>query len=186
MSYAELEDLKTYLKITYSTDDTILSDALDAATRAIDAYCGRSFVARTETRYYSYADVRGQTLWLDDDLLSVTTLTNADNAVLTDAYYRLEPRSGDGPRHAIRLLSTAAWSFNQDGEIAIAGKWGYSLRPDPLIVQACLWLATYFYRLKDNQTFDVTATPELGTITIPRGMPQQLVVHLASLKRIRT
>jgi hypothetical protein len=182
MSYAELADLTTYLKITTDSDDVILTDALDAATQAIDNYCGRRFVAVTATRYYTAADLRHGVLWLDDDLLTVTTLLNGDASVLTSSYYWLDPRNST-PKHAIRLRSTAYWNFATDGEIAVTGTWGYSATPDDLIRQACLWLASYFYHLKDSQVFDVTATPELGQITIPKGMPQQLVVHLASLRR---
>jgi hypothetical protein len=182
VSYASRDELKTYLKITASGDDTLLTNAVDAATLAIDAYTGRSFTATTATRYYTADAVRGNTLWLDDDLLTVTTLTNGDTSVLTSPYYHLHPRNA-GPYHSIRLLSTAGWAFATDGEISIAGTWGYMATPDALIKQACLWLGAYFYRLKDSQVFDVTATPELGQITIPKGMPQQLVVHLTSLRR---
>lgn len=182
MSYAELEDLKTYLKITTDADDPLLGDGLDAATRAIDLYTGRRFVGTPATRYFTRDDVRDGVLWLDDDLLSVTTLTNGDTSVLTSGYYWLYPRNA-APYHSIRLKSTAAWAWGQDGEIAVYGTWGYSLLPDHLIREACLWLGSYFYHLKDSQVFDVTATPELGQITIPKGMPQQLVVHLVALKR---
>lgn len=182
MSYADLDDLKTYLKISGTSDDLILDDALHAAQEAIEAYCNRRFEAVTATRYYTAADVHGGRLWLDDDLLTVTTLLNGDGNTLTSSYYRLHPRNS-GPYHAIGLLNTAYWYFDQDGEIAVTGTWGYTETPDYLIKEATLWLASYFYHLKDSQVFDVTATPELGQITIPKGMPQQLVVHLASLRR---
>jgi hypothetical protein len=185
MSYPELQDLKTYLKIGTHADDVILVDALNAAIQGIEHYCGRRFVGVEETRYFNWDAVRGQTLWLDDDLLSIETLTNGDTSVLTSPYYLLEPRNA-APYHRIRLKSTANWAFNQDGEIAVAGVWGYTLDADDLVRQACLWLASYFYRLKDSQVFDVTATPELGQITIPRGMPVQLQVHLTSLRRRAT
>lgn len=180
--YVTLDELKSYLKISGDADDVLLHVALNAATIAIDNYCGRRFSGVLATRYYSERDVRSGVLWLDDDLLSVQQLLNGDGAALTSAYYWLSPRNA-APFHSVRLRSTAAWSFNQDGEIAITGTWGYTATPDPLIKQAAFWLASYFYRLKDSQVFDVTATPELGQITIPKGMPQQIVVHLASLRR---
>lgn len=185
MSYVELEDLKRELKINGTSDDLLLSDKLHAAQEAIEAYCQRRFEAIEATRYYSAADLHGGRLWLDDDLLTVTTLLNGDGNTLTSGYYRLHPRNS-GPYHAIGLLNTAYWTFSTDGEIAVAGTWGYSASPDYLIQQATLWLASYFYHLKDSQVFDVTATPELGQITIPKGMPQQLVVHLTSLRRRST
>jgi hypothetical protein len=184
-TYIELEDLKRYLKISGTGDDAILYDSLNAAQEAIEAYCQRRFLAVEETRYYTSADVYGGRLWLDDDLLTVDTLLNGDGNELTDSYYRLHPRNA-APYHAIGLYSTASWYFDQDGEISVTGTWGFTETPDYLIKEATLWLASYFYHLKDSQVFDVTATPELGQITIPKGMPQQLVVHLTSLKRRRT
>lgn len=184
-TYIQLEDLKRYLKITGTSDDAILYDAMLAAQEAIEAYCGRSFIATTATRYYSRADIHSGRLWLDDDLLTVDVLYNGDSSILSSDYYRLHPRNA-APYHAIALTSTASWYLDLDNDIAVAGTWGFTATPDYLIQQATLWLASYFYHLKDSQVFDVTATPELGQITIPKGMPQQLVVHLASLRRRST
>jgi len=44
-SYCLSADLKTYLNITASTDDTLLQLLLDAATNRIDSFCGRVFQA---------------------------------------------------------------------------------------------------------------------------------------------
>ena len=44
-------------------------------------------------------------------------------------------------------------------------------------------MASYFYRQKDAQVFDVTATPELGTITVPAGIPADVRILLDPYRR---
>jgi hypothetical protein len=53
----------------------------------------------------------------------------------------------------------------------VAGDWGYSTTAPADIVQATLRLAAFFYRQKDAQVFDTVASPELGVITVPKGIP---------------
>ena len=73
-SYSTLADLKTYLNIATSTDDTLLQVMLDAATNRIDSRCGRVFQAASdEARYFDPSrDILNGELWLDDDLSYLT------------------------------------------------------------------------------------------------------------------
>lgn len=48
-----LAKLKTWLGITTVADDAVLQWSIEAASRAVQAYCGRNF---TETRYYEIRD----------------------------------------------------------------------------------------------------------------------------------
>jgi len=122
--------------------------------------------------------VRGyRVLKLDRDLLSITTLTNGDTNTISSTGYWLEPRN-DPPYRYIRLRTSEQWAFETDGEISILGVWGKSTAPSASIVQANLELAAYLYKAKDSQIFDVTATPELGIITVPKGFPQHVRVIL--------
>lgn len=114
-------------------------------------------------------------LRLDEDLLSVDELKNGDSTgtVIPSTGYWLEPRN-ETPRQFIRLRSTHQWVFGTDGEISVAGTWGYSTGAPADIVRATLELAAYIYRLKDSQTFDVTAAPDIGVITVPQGVPRHV------------
>jgi hypothetical protein len=181
VAYATATQLKTYLGISDSGDDTLLADLLTRAQVAIETYCNRKFEKATATRYYR-ADALGPdpgparqagtqaVLLLDEDLLAVTTLTNGDATVIPAAGYWLEPRNSS-PKFYIRLKSDYSWSFTTDGEISVAGDWGYSTTAPADIVQATLRLAAFFYRQKDAQVFDTVASPELGVITVPKGIP---------------
>ena len=52
LSLVTLANLKTYLGITVSTDDTILEQAIDRASKIVEGYCGRKFVEQTYREFY--------------------------------------------------------------------------------------------------------------------------------------
>ncbi len=189
MAYATLDDVKRYIGTGQTLDDTLLQSDLERAQSTIEKETHRWFEARAATRYYRREDLqfgqesafrqdlyhevlnpRGKVLDLDADLLGVTTLTNGDGTVIPSDGYWLEPRN-DPPYRAIRLKTAYAWVFSTDGEIAVAGTWGYSEEPPDFIVQATVRLAAYYYRQRDVPTFDVVVDPTMGTLTIPKGLP---------------
>ncbi len=168
--YAGVVDLRTYLKITSASDDVLLSEMLEAATTAIEAYCRRVFVAASATRYYDASCVDGDTLWLDGEVCSVSKLLNGDADATEITSYYLLPRNTP-PYHQIKLKSSQSWDFTTDGEIAVTAMWGYSTTPPADIEQACIRLAAYYYKQRDAQVFDVTAQPDQGQLIIPKGLP---------------
>lgn len=134
-------------------------------------------------------------LWLGDaDLLSVSGLTNGDGTTIASTSYRLEPRnngpissSGNGqPFRWIRLLSDEAWVFDTDGEIEVTGTWGYSTGPDATIVGCVKETGKYLLDLRLAQVWDVTAMPDIGQITVPKGMPQHVKTALKNGGYVRT
>lgn len=187
--YANATDLKTYLNIDEATDDSLLDTLLAAAQQAIDSYCARVFEKSTdETRYFdAYRDVEGRTLYLDRDLCSITTITNGDGVEVAANEYVTEPRNG-APYDRIRLLSSSSksWTYITDPEnaISIVGRWAYATSAPDDISHACVRLAAYYYRQRDAQVFDTTATPELGVITIPQGMPADVKILLDPYRRL--
>jgi len=188
MAYAAASDVKTYLGISVSTDDTLITALITRAQAAIDRYCNRTFEASANsTRYFdAVADVYGPTLILDEDLASINSVTNGDGTTVTSSQYVTEPRNMT-PYYALRIRSDAsvAWTYSSypENAIAISGKWAYSTSAPADIVHACIRLASYYYRQKDAQVFDVTATPELGQITIPQGLPRDVEILLEPYRK---
>jgi len=157
------------------TDDDLIEDCIDDAVEYIESRTGKSFVATTDTRYYRQEAVNYLTLTLDEDLLTVTTLTKGDEdgtEIDSDDYWLL-PRNEGPPYRRIELKENSdhSWDWTTDGEISVAGTWGFSSNPPDDILRAVKVLAAYFYRQKDTQVFDVVAVPEAGVITIPQGIP---------------
>lgn len=160
-------------------DESLLSDAIDAAEAEIERITNSTFEAATLTKYYdrSHLDHNDSSiLWLGDDLLTVTTLTNGDvdGTEIAAASYWLLDRNDGPPYHAIQLTNTSGviWTWDTDGWVSVAGTWGRTATVDATIKEACKILSAYYYRLKDAQTFDVTAVPEAGVMSIPVGIPK--------------
>lgn len=178
MAYLTNTDLKTYLNVTGSTDDTLLTTLIAAAQKAVENYARRVFEAASDSdRYFTVGvDTDGSTLMLDRDLCAITKVyVCADGAspvqfAASDYYTR--PRN-QAPYYEIVIASTSSqyWRYSSTpvGAIKVTGKWAYSTSAPADIVHATKRLAGYIYRQRDAQVFDVTAT-ELGLI-IPHGMP---------------
>lgn len=176
MSYAALADFKSYItemsggiQTTYTTaENTVLQQFLDQADAEIDAYTGRSFGqgANNHTHYYTKDDVDDKTLFLDADLVSITTLTNGDGTVIASTDYWLLPMNAsvtsqnayDGSYYAVQLKDGHSWEFSTDGRISINGRWGWMQGAPTEIIRAAMRLA-YWYWAKRNQT---GATEVLG------------------------
>jgi len=47
--YCTLAEVKAALRLTDSTDDTLLEKSIEGASRRIDGYCGRFFYQTTKT-----------------------------------------------------------------------------------------------------------------------------------------
>ena len=184
MAYIDVEGLKEYMGSTGTGSSGVMATCITAAQKEIERLAHRTFEQETSgTRYYRNDDLldlpevggSGSVLWLGEDCLAVTTLTNGDDTgtAISSTGYWLEP-VGRPPYQYIRLKSSESWVFGTDGQIAMSANWGFSSAPDAAIVELTKQLASYLFRMRDNPVYDVTATPELGMITIPKGMVQHV------------
>lgn len=158
MDYATLYQIRQYLKLssTETGDDDLLTRLIHEINGNIDEWCNRRFDVRQETRLFDYPVKRrddfgvydleawvaswniaaegliNKRLRLDDDLFSLTTLTNGDSNEITSSNYVLEP-ANKYPKFAVRLVgSSTNWQLPTDGQreqvISVAGLWGYHRR----------------------------------------------------------
>lgn len=179
MGYTTAGSLAAYLGIQSAGELPLLGDAIDRATSAINNATNRSFESVPGTLYYhnQTARLRGQVLYLETYLQSVTGIVNGNGATITpvagnpSSGWFLEPMNYGPPYTMIRLGFNNPWVFNVDGRITVSGTLGYSATAPDDIVQATLRLASYFYRIKDSQIFDTTADAATGGMTINKGIP---------------
>lgn len=191
MAYTDTTTLKRYLGIpsATTTDDTLLAELIARSQAVIDSYTLRTFEASadTERTFDAVRDVAGATLYLDHDLCAVTSVTNGDGTIVTG--YTTEPRNGT-PYFALRLLASSgvAWTYTTDPEdaITIDGKWAYSTTAPADIAGACVRLAAYLYRQKDNAG-DLDRAVIAGNATIlPAEIPSDIRLMLNPYKRRTT
>ena len=187
MAYINWASVKQYLDITGATEDALGAALCTRAQAEIERWCRRRFESTTATRYFDVpAD---DTLWLDDDLLSITTLTNGDATAIATTQYVLLP-TNILPKYAIRLRATASVSwegnttYGDEQAITVVGLWGYSTTPPADIVHATIRLAAWLYRQRDG-AFGQTARPEIGVIETPLAMPTDIERLLKPYKRWR-
>lgn len=183
--YATLAEFKLWADIssTNTDDDSVIEDIIEAASRYIDAETARTFYARTETRYYSIPG--GRQLDVDDDLLTITTLTNGDATTIAATEYNFIPKNVT-PYRAIRLKdsSTDYWTFDSDGNseyvISILGTWGYAATAPHDIRQACMMIATSMYKRRFGESTSSVATVTAAGVVIT---PQDVPSHAARIIR---
>lgn len=175
--YATLAEYKLFADIdsTEANDDTAIESIIEGVSRDIDLKTQRTFYARTETRYYDRPS--GRELELDDDLLTITTLSNGDGVAIASGDYNLIPRN-DPPYSAIRLTetSTITWTLDSNGNsefvIDVAGTWGYMATHTDDIREACLMITQSFVkrRFGDNVSGQVKITAA-GVVITPQDIP---------------
>jgi len=175
MAYITLAKLKEDLNIAEDEDDYVLEQKIDAAQATIEFLTGRVFEAVSATRYYGLDALEGLILWLDADLVSLTSVANGDSSgtAISTADITLLPRNEGPPYDRLRLKagSASSWQVSTDYWIAVVGTWGWSTTPPAQIKQACLRLAAHMYRLRDSDVFDVVAFPGEGVMQIKKAIP---------------
>jgi len=188
MAYATLADYRAYLASltsgsgpsSYSAaDDTFQTGCLAAAQQFIEDETFRHFEAVTETRYYrvnavSYQDP--QVLILDDDLLTITTLTNANGDVVNSSQYWLLPDNWF-PKYAIQLKFSSVWQFPIDGRVSVAGTWGYMASANADVKRITYRLA-YLEQQRRSATGAVAVLGQTGIVQYEAEVPKDIAYWL--------
>jgi hypothetical protein len=187
--YCTLAEFLAYLKESGvdTADDAVAEQIIGAASRFIDREAGRTFFPRTETRKFDTPTDRE--LKLDDDLISITTLTNGDGAVIAASEYVLWP-ANVSPKRAIRLKagSTVNWELdsnsNREQVISVAGSWGYFAAVPDDIKLNCLEIAREAYHRRSGQTAEAAARlTQSGLVIEPADVPSQVLRNIRSYAR---
>ena len=115
--------------------DPVIDRAIESASERIRLWTRRDFIPITATRLFRWPGQgsRGTVLWLDQDLISITTLQseaqNTTPTTIAATDYFLEPNNSGPPydRIEIDLSSSAAFQSGDTPQrsISVAGSWGY-------------------------------------------------------------
>lgn len=177
-NYCTLEQVKELAGIETSDDDTLLAELITRASAMVDSYTRRQFAERTETRYYTpNTDTTGQILYLDDDLLSITTLLNGDDAEISAEGYTLLPLNFT-PKNRVKLKSNYSWVWaveDSEGALSVTGQWGYCFAANcPAdIVHVTTRLSVWLYRQKDAP-FNRVGNSLTGEYEVPTALPADI------------
>lgn len=185
MAYCTAANVKTYLNITTTTDDTLIGDLILSAQQSIDDYTHRTFEASADsTRYFDDDNVSGAVLELDDDLCAITSVTNGDSVAVSSSEYKTVPRNKT-PYNEIVLRSDSGKSWTDTSDIAIVGKWAYSTSAPDSIKQACIRLASFLYRQRDTGAdVDRPIITDSGVTILPSALPNDVTQLLMPFMRL--
>ena len=183
--YVSVEELKDRLRINDTADDMSLQFAAQSAARWIEGHCGRYFWQGPDTRTYVPYDIYELPM---DDLVSVTSFAcdfdgdgtfeqiwvqGTDYELATSRYeFNQLPTGEMRPYTLARVINMAGggkffpftWPFTRLDRIQITGQWGWPAVP-LAVKQACLQLATDFYKFKDAP-FGMAGSADLGVVHV--------------------
>jgi len=165
--YATLTQIKNYLSISDSTDNELLEDLIESASRSIDRIANRRFYADSTAsarRYRAYSDVFVYT----DDISTTTSLVVAidengngtySKTLTLDTDFIMDPLTASAlgrPFTQLTMVSnTESWpifpGLTQNGlrpGVQVTAKWGWPSVPDDITV-ATLTLTADLYKRKD-------------------------------------
>ena len=176
--YCTAAELKAYLRITDTAEDTQLSDSIITASRAVDHYCGRRFFADSGVTARVYKPDTIDMVTVDDFQTTVGLIVQVDTAdtatfsyTLPAANYELEPFNNivDGepgwPYNRIRSLNCEFILWNRrKASVQVTAKWGWAAVPGP-VKQATIYLAEEAYKLKGSP-FGVANFDQFGPIRV--------------------
>jgi len=177
--YVSVDELIAYLGAETQDDRELLADIAARAQAAVEAYTHRSFEAQAGVRRVNpqaiMKDIIGEVIELPDDAVQIASVT-VDGVSVP---FRTLP--ADPPYYAVFAPSFYA---TDDSVIEISGTWGFSETPPADIRQATLRLAAYFYRLRDAQMFDAAGLPDIGMLTVAKGLPADVQAILDNYRRL--
>lgn len=170
--YATREDVKNAMDFKEtSRANSLVDQALEAASRDVEALCHRRFYPVAATRYWDYPDgpARPWRLWLDDnELISVSAMSSGGVTIPPATGYLLEPNRSGPPYNRIEI--------NLSGPSALGG--GATTQRDVTI--------TGLYGYRDSQTTTGTTTASLddATDTVPVDGDASALLGVGSVLRV--
>lgn len=176
--YCTNAELRIHLGDAGTTLNAALLDrAVNAASRAIDKYCGRRFWQDSEPATRVYRPDDPYVAWVDDIStttgLIVATDTAADGTYATawtTDDYQLEPLTAAGDSAPWwRIVAVGGYTFPQGtrrATLQVTAKFGWAAIPDE-VNAACLIRASSLFKRKEAP-FGVAGFSDLGVVRISR------------------
>lgn len=173
--YAEVADLKAFVRIPDTDDDARLALAITTASRAIDLHTNRQFglVAAPEARYYTPrwdTDMRRWTVKIDDlqTVTGIAVMADLDDSggytYEVDAFalkpVNAQPKGRPWTSFVVLPTSAVLPCAYQDS-VEVTARWGWTTVPVP-VKEACLLQASRLLKRKDAP-FGVAGSPDSGS-----------------------
>lgn len=200
-AYCAVADLREQFADAGSVANVdVLERAINAASRAIDRFCGRKFYLEATTSIRVYRPTEPDIAWVDDIgttaglVIKTDTASDATWATTWDATdYRLEPLNADivaagstvQPFAWWRIIPIAAKTFPVSAKrvtLQVTARYGWSAVPDD-VTEACLLKAGGLFKRKDSP-HGVMGFDGFGAVRVTR-MDPDVVALLRPYMRLQ-
>ena len=180
--YCTLAEIKSFVNISDSTDDDELEDAVNSASRQIDAYCGRQFYADGAATAKVYRTRNPYQVTVDDISTSTGLVLKYDDSddgtyetTVPSTDFILLPLNGEAfgisglGFTSIELLTDGSHEFpttrtNNRPRIQVTANWGFAAVPEP-VRQACLMLSSENFAMR-NTPLGIAGVGEFGVLAV--------------------
>jgi len=196
--YCTLAQVKAALRITDSTDDTLIEGSVEAASRLIDGYTLRNFYSvGTATRLFTAPDPLYCPI---DDIagtaITIQTSTQADgtfDVTFATTDYQLEPLNAnlDGIPWAfdrIRAVGDYAFpmvsaSFGEQALVKVTAAFGWPAIPVAIVQATILHAARHFKRY--DSPLGVAGFGDFGVVRVSRFLDPDVQMLVEPYKKMR-
>jgi hypothetical protein len=182
--YCTQNELKAFngIPVSDTADDDLLDDAINAASRQIDSFCGRIFYADSVASARKYFTDDLYRLRVDDISTTTDLVVKYDDdddgtyeTTVSSDQYQLLPINGvvggilNSPYYVVELISDGnnEWPMDYSSNrprAEITAKWGFPSVPEP-IRQATLMLASELFAMR-NAPLGVAGVGDFGVVNI--------------------
>lgn len=182
--YCTQNELKAFngIPVSDTADDDLLDDAINAASRQIDSFCGRIFYADSVASARKYFTNDLYRLNVDDISTTTDLVVKYDDdddgtyeTTVSSSQYQLLPINGvvggilNLPYYIVELISDGnnEWPMDYSSNrprAEITAKWGFPSVPEP-IRQATLMLASELFAMR-NAPLGVAGVGDFGVVNI--------------------
>jgi len=181
MAYVTLANYKTWVGITGSGDDTLLTDLITKAAAIIELLTNEVFEI-AEASDQTFTRIKGaveHSRFENKKLYFYGWLAAEAESITDDPTVLYLPE--DGPPYFGCYLTDGAWAYPT---VTINGKWGYSETPPEPIKWCTYKITKWLYDSKDPSMGDnVVITPD-GQVLLPDSFPGDVMAVLSKYRRI--
>ena len=194
VDYATLAQVKAALRITDQIDDALLDTSIDAASRWVDGWCGRTFTPASGTSVKEYVPSgRMEPLFVNDltDVVSIRIDEDLDrtfSTTLNEIDFQLEPVNGafgnDFPFYIIRPQEDGFWptSFGR-ATVRVEATFGWPEIPDAVREATILQASRLYTRL--SSPVGVVSFGDMGAVRVSRFVDPDVEMLLAPYRRAK-
>ena len=194
--YATLAQIKAALRIPSgdAVDDALLEMAVESASRLIDGYCGRTFIAAgTATRYFHTHDP--YVVQIDDARTITAVQTSSSEDGIYDVSWDLTAHTGDvqaeplndylggivWPYTRLRAIGDYVFPVDPETTVKVTASWGWPNIPTVISQATVIQAARIFKRLESP--LGVAGFGDLGVMRVSRGLDPDVTQLVEAYRR---